>query len=310
MKAVILAAGKGTRLYPATKAIAKPLLPIANRMTLDYAFDQLHECGIHDVCIVVGENEQQIKDALGDGRMFNLHISYVRQPEAKGLAHAVSFAKDFVAGDDFLLYLGDAIYSEPLKPLVDQYRASGSANVNLVKWVEDPRRFGVANIEHGRIVKLVEKPANPESNWAMAGAYVFGPALWEILPELKPSGRGEFEITDAIQLLVDKGHLVEPSTFEGLWFDTGTLPSFLETSRFLTDGHAMIAPDAHVEAEIVGHVVVGSAARVSAPSLEDTVILPGAHIVSDAPIKGCLLGGDLNLPGGLADEIRYAGYEG
>lgn len=305
MKAVILAAGKGSRLYPATKAIAKPLLPLANRMTLEYAFDQLHECGISEVCIVVGENEAQMREALGDGRMFHLSITYVNQPEAKGLAHAVGYAKEFVGDDDFVLYLGDAIYTHPIKPFVDQFKASGCANLNLVKWVEDPRRFGVANIEHGRIVKLVEKPENPESNWAMAGFYVFSSRLWEIMPELKPSKRGEYEITDAIQLLVDKGHIVEPGQYEGRWFDTGTLDSFLETSRYLTEERPHIAPDATVEAEYEGHVVVGSGAHVKASKLQDCVVLPGAKIDSDGELIGCLLGGELNLPGGLKDEIKY-----
>lgn len=305
MKAVILAAGKGSRLYPATKAIAKPLLPLANRMTLEYAFDQLHECGITEVCIVVGENEPQMREALGDGRMFHLSISYVNQPEARGLAHAVGYAKDFVGDDDFVLYLGDAIYTHPIKPFVDQFKASGCANLNLVKWVDDPRRFGVANIEHGRIVKLVEKPQNPESNWAMAGFYVFGPELWTIMPALKPSWRNEYEITDAIQLLVDKGYVVEPGQYEGTWFDTGTLDSFLETSRYLTEGKPHVAPDAVVEAPYEGHVVVGSGAHVKAERLEDCVILPGARIESDGPLIGCLLGGELNLPGGLSGAIKY-----
>lgn len=309
MKAVILAAGKGSRLYPATKAVAKPLLPLANRMTLEYAFDELHECGITQVCIVVGDNERQMRESLGDGRMFHLELSYVRQPEPQGLAHAVSFTKDFVAGDDFVLYLGDAIYTHPIKPFVDQFRASGSANLNLVKWVEDPRRFGVANLDGDRIVKLVEKPQNPESNWAMAGFYVFGPQLWEIMPDLKPSWRNEYEITDAIQLLVDRGHMVEAGKYEGSWFDTGTLDSFLETSRYLTEGRPHLSPDAHVEADYEGHVVVGAGAHVKATRIEDSVILPGAHIVSDGPLVGCLLGGDLNLPGGLTSSIRYGDLE-
>jgi glucose-1-phosphate thymidylyltransferase len=305
MKAVILAAGKGTRLYPVTKAIAKPLLPLANRTTLEYAFDQFHECGIHEVCIVVGENENEMKRALGDGSAFNLHLQYVRQPEAKGLAHAVGFAKDFVAGDSFMLYLGDAIYTDTLKPYVEQFKAGGIANLNVVKWVEDPRRFGVANIENGRIVKLVEKPQNPESNWAMAGVYLFGPELWEVLPDLKPSWRDEYEITDAIQLIVDRGYSVVPGEFPGEWFDTGTLDSFLETSHWITRGGSVIAPDARVDAEIVGHVVIGSGARIKAGRITDSVILPGSHIESDGPINRCILGGDLVLSGPSEGLIKY-----
>jgi glucose-1-phosphate thymidylyltransferase len=308
MKAVILAAGKGTRLYPATKAIAKPLLPLANRMTLEYAFDQIRECGIHDVCLVAGENEKQMHDALGDGAAFGIHLSYVRQPEARGLAHAVSFAKDFVAGDSFMLYLGDAVYSHPLKPYVEQFQNDGAANLNLVKWVDDPRRFGVANIRDGQIVKLVEKPQNPESNWAMAGMYLFGPELWEVLPDLKPSWRNEYEITDAIQLIVDRGYRVIPGEYEGLWFDTGTLDSFLETSRYLIGSESLVAPSAEVHAEIGEHVVVGDGSRVEAPLIEDSVVLPGARVKSEGPIVGSILGGDLTLKEAQR-IIRYGDLE-
>ena len=309
MKAVILAAGKGSRLFPATKAIAKPLLPIANRMTLEYAFDQMKECGIFDVCLVVGENEEQMRAALGDGRRFNIHLSYVNQPEAKGLAHAVGYAKDFVAGDSFMLYLGDAIYTEPLDGLVQTFRETGAANVNLVKDVDDPRRFGVANLEGDRIVKLVEKPAEPESNWAMAGAYVFGPELWTILPDLKPSARGEYEITDAIQMLVDRGFDVLARRFDGEWFDTGTLDSYLSTTAYMAGGRPLIDPLSKVEATLEGTVIVGPGAKVKAPLIRDSVILPGADVTSDGPIIGSILGGELDLTGETTGVIKYADLE-
>lgn len=305
MKGVILAAGKGTRLYPITKAIPKPLLPIANKMTLAYAFDQLKACGITEVAVVVGENESAMLEALGDGSAFGLSLSFVRQPDPKGLAHAVGFARDFVAGDDFVLYLGDAIYSESLAPFVQQFRDRGCANLNLVKAVEDPRRFGVANVDGDRIVKLVEKPAVPESNLAMAGMYVFGPQIWDVLPDLKPSARGEYEITDAIQTLVDQGHEVVAGVYTGEWFDTGTLPSFLETSRFLTQKGQLVALDAQVKAELGEHVVIGAGANVSCRRLVDSVILPGAQVEVDGDVVGCLLGGDVKAEEGLTDAIKH-----
>lgn len=305
MKGVVLAAGKGTRLYPVTKVIAKPLLPIANRMTLEYAFDQFRACNVTDVCIVVGENEAQLRAVLGDGSLYGLKLTYVKQTEPLGLAHAVGFTKEFVDGDEFILYLGDAVYSESLKPFVDQYRAAGAANLNLVRWVEDPRRFGVANLDGDRITKLVEKPTNPESNWAMAAMYIFGPQIWEVLPDLQPSARGEYEITDAIQMLVSRGDLVIAGKYEGAWFDTGTLPSFLETSRFLTNSGHSISPEADVEAELGEHVVVGSGATVRATKIVDSVILAGAEINVRGEIRGALLGGQLTSETDLADVIRF-----
>jgi len=306
MKGVILAAGKGSRLFPVTKKIAKPLLPLANRLTLEYAFDQFKDCGITEICLVVGDNEAEMKLALGDGSNFGVQLTYARQGEPLGLAHAVQSAKDFIAGDEFLLYLGDAIYSESLRPFVEQYRASGAANLNLVKWVEDPRRFGVANLDGDRIVKLVEKPANPESNWAMAAMYIFGPQLWEVLPSLQPSARGEYEITDAIQLLVDRGDLVVAGKYEGDWFDTGTRESFLATSQFLTGGRPAIAESAEVEAEVGPGSVVGSNAIVHAARLKDCVILPGATISATGEIRGSILGGQIVVTGDIVDTIRYS----
>lgn len=305
MKGVILAAGKGTRLYPVTKAIAKPLLPIANRMTIEYAFDQLKACGIQDVAVVVGENEEAMRVALGDGSGFGVSLTYVNQPEAKGLAHAVGYAREFVGEDSFMLYLGDAIYGQSLAPYVRQFEESGAANLNLVKEVDDPRRFGVANVEAGRIVKLVEKPAEPESNLAMAGMYLFGPQLWEVLPDLQPSKRGEYEITDAIQMMIDRGHLVIPGIYEGTWFDTGTLPSFLETSQYLTRGAAVIAESAAIDcASQNGMVVVGEGAEVTAGHLEDCVILPGTKVKADRIVRS-LVGGDIGDGGSIVDEIRW-----
>jgi len=306
MKGVVLAAGKGTRLYPVTKVVPKPLLPIANRMTLEYAFDQLKGCGIQDVCIVVGDNEPQVREALGDGSTFGLHLSYAKQVEPQGLAHAVGFAQSFVDGDDFVLYLGDAIYDRPLEPHVRRFQESGCANLNLVKPVDDPRRFGVANVDGERIVKLVEKPAVPESNLAMAGMYVFGPQIWEVLPSLQPSARGEYEITDAIQMLVDRGDTVLAGVYEGEWFDTGTLDSFLSTTRHVVGGGGLVAPGALVEGPVGPNVVIGEGARVHCPAgIEDTVVLPGAVLECGGPVKHCLIGGTVRSQEGLQDSVRF-----
>jgi glucose-1-phosphate thymidylyltransferase len=304
MKGVVLAAGKGSRLYPVTKAIAKPLLPLANRITMEYAFDQFRDCAITEVCIVVGENEQELRAALTDGSKFGMSLDYARQDEPLGLAHAVQQSMKFVGDDDFMLYLGDAIYGRSLKPFVKQFKESGATNLNLVKEVEDPRRFGVANVEGNRIVKLVEKPQNPESNLAMAGMYIFGPQIWEVIPDLKPSARGEYEITDAIQLLIDKGEIIVAGIYDGEWFDTGTLPSFLETSRFLTGGAQTVGSTAKVDAQIGENVVIGENAILRCERIENSVVLPNANVKVDGDIIGCLIGGEVAAES-LTDEIRY-----
>jgi glucose-1-phosphate thymidylyltransferase len=304
MKGLILAAGKGSRLYPVTNHIPKPLLPIANRPTLEYAFDRLKEMGVHDICVVVGEAENQMKSALGDGSQFGIKLSYVRQTEPKGLAHAVGFAKEYVAEEDFVLYLGDAIYGEGFVSYADRFRQSGCANLNIVKPVPDPSRFGVANVEGDRIVKLVEKPAVPESNLAMAGMYFFGPQIWTVLPDLQPSARGEYEITDAIQMLIDRGETVLAGVYEGTWFDTGTLDSFLETTKFLTKGENLIGEGASVTG-LLANCVVGPGSRVICESMRNVVVLPGSQVDADGALKDMVIGGNVLLRGDVTGEIVY-----
>ena len=293
MKGLVLAAGKGSRLYPVTHIIAKPLLPLANKPTLAYAFERLKEIDVYEIGLVVGENEQSMREVLKDGSDFGVSLTYIRQPEPKGLAHAVSFAKDFIGDSNFVLYLGDAIYGSGFVELKNQFLDSGCSNLNLVKEVQDPSRFGVANVNGDKIVKLVEKPKVPESNLAMAGLYFFRSEIWNVLPKLQPSSRGEFEITDAIQLLIDEGNLVLAGRYEDEWFDTGTLDSFLETSSFLVNGSQVIGSDVVVEGHVGDHVVIGDGAFVRCNSISDSVILPGARVVSNGDIIHSIIGGSV-----------------
>ena len=303
LKGVILAAGKGSRLYPVTYNVPKPLLPLANRPTIYYAFDRLKEMGVTDICVVVGEMERQMRDFLGDGSDQGVSLSYVRQTEPQGLAHAVGFAKEFVGGDPFVLYLGDAIYGSGFAAFARRFHESGCANLNIVKAVEDPSRFGVANVDGERIVKLVEKPKVPESNLAMAGLYFFGPQIWSVLPDLKPSARGEYEITDAIQILIDRGQTVLAGVYEGVWFDTGTLDSFLDTSAFLTDGKSMVDATAEVSGAVHECTVIGERARVKCESISDSVVLPGADVEVSGPIRHAILGGSVREKSAVEGQI-------
>lgn len=309
MKAVILAAGKGTRLLPVTEYIPKPLLPIANRPTLEYAFDRIRELGIYEVCIVVGENAPALQQALGDGNAFGLNLHYALQPEPKGLAHALSFAQPFLKTDPFLLYLGDAIYTESLLPLKQRFEETECANLSMVKEVEDPSRFGVAELQEERIVHLEEKPLHPRSRYAMAGIYFFNPQIWRVLPRLQPSPRGEYEITDAIQLLIEEGETVLAGRYEGEWFDTGTLPSFLECSRFLLNQGVLLGKEAILHARTGAHVCIGEGAYVSCEYLEDSVILPHARVEVRGEIRHCLIGGHVQREGSLSGKILYGEKE-
>lgn len=303
LKGVILAAGKGTRLYPVTHHIPKPLLPLANRPTIHYAFDRLKEMGVTDICVVVGEMERQMRDFLGDGSDQGVSLSYVRQTQPQGLAHAVGFTREFVAGEPFVLYLGDAIYGSGFQDYAKRFLESGCANMNIVKAVENPSRFGVANVEGERIVKLVEKPKHPESNLAMAGLYFFGPQIWDVLPSLQPSARGEYEITDAIQMLIDRGETVLAGVYDGVWFDTGTLDSFLETSAFLTQGKPLVDPTAEVEGRVGQKTVIGERATVRCASITDSVVMPGAEVDVRGDIRHAILAGTVRSEGDVSNEI-------
>jgi len=308
MKGLVLAAGKGSRLYPVTHIIAKPLLPLANKPTLAYAFERLKEIDVYEIGLVVGENEQSMREVLKDGSDFGVSLTYIRQPEPKGLAHAVSFAKDFIGDTNFVLYLGDAIYGSGFVELKNQFLDSGCSNLNLVKEVQDPSRFGVANVNGDKIVKLVEKPKVPESNLAMAGLYFFRSEIWNVLPKLQPSSRGEFEITDAIQLLIDEGNLVLAGRYEDEWFDTGTLDSFLETSSFLVNGSQVIGSDVVVEGHVGDHVVIGDGAFVRCNSISDSVILPGARVVSNGDIIHSIIGGRVTSDGIIEAAILHGDW--
>jgi len=305
MKAVVLAAGKGTRLYPITRHIAKPLLPIAERPTLHYVFDRLKEIDATDVCLVVGENRDQMESALGSGNDLGIRLSYAVQQEPKGLAHALGCAEEFVGRDDFVMYLGDGIYGSPLTAFANRFRETRCNNLNLVKAVEDPSRFGVANTDGERIIKLVEKPQVPESNLAMQGVYFFDCMIWDVLPDLQPSARGEFEITDAIQLLIYRGGDVRAGVYEGAWFDTGTLDSYLETTAFLIQGGVQIGNGASVVGGIGSMVFVGEGSTVECQSIADSVVLPGSRVRCSGNIRHAILCGEIEEAGDLTSVVRY-----
>ncbi len=306
MKGVILAAGKGTRLYPITKIVPKPLLPLANKPTILYAFERLAEIGVQEICIVVGENEPQMRNALGSTSPFDQRLTYAVQTEPKGLAHAMSFARETIGGDDFVMYLGDEIYTEPLTSLAQTFAASRCANLNMVKEVDDPRRFGIASVNGNRITKLVEKPTNPDSNLALAGLYFFTKRIWDTLKDLRPSARGEYEITDAIQILVDWNETVLAGVYSGGWFDTGTLDSFLDCSNYLLNGGTLIDETAQVSGSIGGAVCVGESAVVECESIQDCVVLPGADVRCEGEIRHCILAGTIRSDSPLVNAVRYS----
>ncbi|TRM79826.1 glucose-1-phosphate thymidylyltransferase, partial [Sulfolobus sp. A20-N-F6] len=219
MKAVILHGGQGTRLRPLTHTGPKQLIKIAGKPISQWVLEQIRDAGIHDVIVVLGDNmPNKVIEYYGDGRGFGVNITYIYQGKARGLADAVYKVKDLVKEEKFIVYLGDNIVNYDLR----KFSSFGSNASILLARVQDPSRFGVAVIREGKVVKLVEKPKERLSDLALVGVYGFDKNVFDVIETLKPSWRGELEITDAIQGLIDRGFDVSYEIVEGWWKDTGT----------------------------------------------------------------------------------------
>jgi glucose-1-phosphate thymidylyltransferase len=237
MKGLILSGGKGTRLYPITYTSAKQLVPVANKPVLFRVIEAIRDAGIDDIGIVVGDTAAEIKEAAGTGRRWDVKITYIQQEAPLGLAHAVKISQDFLANDRFVMFLGDNVIEGGISGLIRQFEGSDYHCQIVLTPVDNPSRYGVAELDPDtrRIVRLVEKPRNPPSNLALVGIYMFDEHVWEAVHAIKPSWRGELEITDAIQYLVDKGYNVHPYVHRGWWIDTGEPGEMLEANDLVLD---------------------------------------------------------------------------
>jgi glucose-1-phosphate thymidylyltransferase len=281
MKALVLAGGSGRRLRPITHTSAKQLLPVANKPVLFYGLEALRDAGVTETGLVVGATEPAIRAAVGDGSAFGLTVSYIRQEAPLGLAHGVLAARDYLGDDDFVMYLGDNFIVGGITSLVDDFRRSRpDAHVMLTR-VPAPRQFGVAELdEAGGIVALVEKPQEPKSNLALVGVYIFTAAVHDAVRQLTPSWRGELEITEAIQWLIDHGHQVRSTTIAGYWKDTGNVADMLEVNRLVLEGiDARVDGTVDAGSELIGRVVIEAGAEVTGSRIVGPVIVgPGSRI--------------------------------
>lgn len=237
MKGLILAGGTGSRLRPLTYTANKHLIPIANKPILFYGIEALRDAGIKDIGIILGTNDPEaVKKAVGNGSEFGVSITYIFQGEPKGIAHAVYCAKDFIGDNDFLLYLGDNTLKNGVKDLVEDFeKTKPDASIFLCE-VKNPERFGIVEMDgNGKIIRLVEKPKKPKSNLALIGVYLFRPSIFKVIEDLKPSGRGELEITDAIDKLVQAKKNVKSHIVVGWWKDTGRPEDILDVNRLVLD---------------------------------------------------------------------------
>jgi glucose-1-phosphate thymidylyltransferase len=274
VKGLILAGGKGSRLRPFTYTNAKQLVPIANKPVLFYAIEQLVEAGITDIGIVVGDTAEQVQSAVGDGDSFGASVSYIQQEAPLGIAHGVKIAREYLGGSRFVVYLGDNFVLGGINQYVEGFTGGAKGSRVLVHRVPDPQAFGVAEVTNGRITRVVEKPKQPKTDLAVVGVYMFEPAVFDVIETLKPSGRGELEITDAIQGLIDRGDEVSAEVLEGYWIDTGKMDDMLNANRLVLetlDGRV----DGEVDgaSKIEGAVIVEEGARVRSSVLRGPLII-------------------------------------
>jgi glucose-1-phosphate thymidylyltransferase len=330
MRALILAGGEGSRLRPLTHTNAKQLIPVAGAPILFHALEAIRDAGITEVGIVIGQTGDEIRAAVGDGAPWGLTITYIEQERPLGLAHAVLTARDFVAGQPFLMYLGDNILLEGLRRFVDEFeRTRPDAQIFLAR-VPEPERFGVAVLDGDRVVSLVEKPTTFVSDLALVGVYLFDDSILEAADTLAPSWRGEFEITEAIQWLIDQGRTVRAEMVSAWWKDTGRPSDLLEANRVMLSvvrpnvegevdegstlggsvrlavgakvirselrGPVTIGPGAVIEDSVVGpNVSIERDVRILRSAVEDSIVMEGCQIVDVHGLAASILGRNVEV---------------
>jgi glucose-1-phosphate thymidylyltransferase len=330
VKGLILAGGKGTRLRPITHTSAKQLVPVANRPILFHGLEAMRDARIREVGIVVGDTAAEVEAAVGNGSAWDLEVTYIHQPEPLGLAHAVIVSRDYLGDDDFVMYLGDNLLLEGLGGFVEGFqRHRPNAQIFLAA-VPEPERFGVAVLEGDRVVRLVEKPKERISDLALVGVYLFDATVHEAVASVKPSWRGELEITDSIQYLIDAGRTVRAEMVSGWWKDTGHLEDLLEANRMMLSrlepaaegevdegssligpvslasgskvsrsvirGPAVIGPDTVVEDSLIGpNASVSFGCRIENSQIEDSIVMERCRITDVRAMSRSLLGKDVEV---------------
>ncbi len=273
MKGLVLSGGKGQRLRPITHTSAKQLIPVANKPILFYGLEMLAEAGIEDVGIIVGYTKNEVMKAVGDGSRWGINVTYIHQPEPLGLAHAVLVAEEFLGDDPFIMYLGDNILKQPLGDLIEEFEECKPDALILLARVPNPQDFGVAELDGKRIVRLIEKPKDPPSDYALVGVYLFSPKIIEAAKHIKPSRRGELEITDAIQWLIDNGYNVRANITTGWWKDTGKPEDLIEANRLVLEDIAREIKGEVINSEILGRVKIEEGTVIKDSVIKGPVVI-------------------------------------
>ncbi|MBB6174262.1 glucose-1-phosphate thymidylyltransferase [Nocardiopsis mwathae] len=319
MKALVLSGGSGLRLRPFSHSMPKQLLPIANKPVIDHVLENIRDIGITDIGVVVGGQAPEIITALGDGSRWGTRLTYLHQKKPLGLAHCLLQAREFLGDDDFVVYLGDNMLLDGISDLASDFSADRPAAHVVLHKVSDPTTFGVAELgPDGEVSRLVEKPSYPRSNLALIGVYFFTPAIHEAVRAIGPSPRGELEITDAVQWLLDRGIRVTATEYTGYWKDVGRVEDVLECNRRVLDGLSpAVAGEVDDMSVIRGPVVIEPGARITRSVIEGPVIVGASAVLTDSHVgphvsigRGCILR-DARLDGSMAlDGAVITGVRG
>ena len=301
MKALVLAAGKGTRLRPLTNTVPKHLLPVGDKPVLFHVLNYAKEAGIKDIGVVVSpESGPYIEEAIGTGSEWGGQITFIVQPEPLGLAHAVKVAQGFLGDSPFLMLLGDNLVQEGVKDFLDEFHTSNSDASILLREVSDPRAFGVAELDSsGKVIHMAEKPQKPKSNLAIIGVYLFTAEIHKAIAQTKPSWRGELEITDAIQKLLEMGKEIRSHLLRGWWLDIGNNDGLIEANRVVLDAFLKrdIKGEVDSQSRIVGRVQIGEGTK-----LENSRVQGPAFIAANCRIKNSLIKPFTNIRAGTVVE--------
>ena len=286
MKALVLSGGKGTRLRPLTFTTAKQLIPVGNRPILGYVLDHIAEAGIEEVGVIIAkETGEDVKRYVGDGSEWGISVTYILQ-EPLGLAHAVKKARDFLKDESFVMYLGDNLLGEGIVNLIEKFERDGLDALILLKEVDNPSAFGVAVLdERGNVDRLVEKPSEPPSNLALVGVYVFSSRVHQAIGRIKPSWRGELEITDAIQEMIDLGYKVKAEVLKSWWLDTGKKDDILDANAVILDefiNNSMISGEIYGNTQIKGRVIVEEGTKIINSIVRGPCVLGKNCVIEDS----------------------------
>ena len=283
VKGLVLSGGAGTRLRPITHTRAKQLVPVAGKPVLFYGLEAMAAAGITQVGIIIGDTGDEIRAAVGDGSRFGLAVTFIPQDAPRGLAHAVLTAEEFIGDSAFCMYLGDNLLRDGVAGFVDEFRAGDADAMILLQHVPNPSEYGVAELDaSGAVKQLVEKPKEPKSDLALVGVYLFTSAIFDAARRLEPSWRGEYEITDAIQGMVNSGLRVEPHVVTGWWKDTGQLVDMLEANRLVLDAIETDIQGTVIDSKIEGRVVIQAGATVERCHIRGPVVICAGATVRDA----------------------------